>query len=145
MTLGFKITPANVHDSIMLPPLIESIEENLPNQKIEKFAGDKAYGSSPNRGLLEGKKITDEIIPKEEPKTKLEKIKRKKLNAYRAMIETIYGLTTTKLGLEEPRLRGIEAINFNTALVFLALLSVNIVAFKIGREDKINCPTFFFR
>ena len=120
-------------------------EENLPNQRIEKFTGDKAYGSNSNKKLLERKKITVEIIPKEEPKTKSEKIKRKKLNSYRAMIETIYGLATTKLGLERPRLRGVEAINFNTALVFLALLSVNIVAFKIGREDKINCPTFFFR
>jgi len=61
------------------------------------------------------------------------------------MIETIYGISTTKLGLEQPRVRGIEAINFNTALVILALLSVNIIAFKIGREDKINCPSFFFR
>ncbi|MHA1378587.1 MAG: hypothetical protein ACTSRG_09415, partial [Candidatus Helarchaeota archaeon] len=65
------------------------------------------------------------------------------LNSKRSMIETIYGISTTKLGLEQPRVRGIEAINFNTALIFLALLSINVVAFKIGREDKINCHLLF--
>ncbi|MHA1377114.1 MAG: transposase, partial [Candidatus Helarchaeota archaeon] len=110
---------ANVHDSVMLQPLTETIESNLPDQKIEKMTGDKAYESNSAKEFLKGRKAINEIISKEEPKTTAEIRKKKKLNSKRSMIETIYGISTTKLGLEQSRVRGIEAINFNTALLIL--------------------------
>lgn len=143
--LAFKITPANVHDSQMLPPLIEAIEENLPNKKIEQLTGDKGYESKANSKFLDEKKIKNDIISKEEPKTKPEKMRRKESNSRRALIEITFGLMTTKLGLERPRVRGLDTIHFNTGLVLLAILCVNLVAVKIGRNNKINCPTFFFK
>ncbi|MBD3228392.1 MAG: transposase [Candidatus Lokiarchaeota archaeon] len=139
------MTPANVHDSNMLQPLIESIEENLPEQRIGSTTGDKAYKSDKNDELLKDKKIKSELIPKEDLDTRPEKIKRKKLHSKRSLIETLFGLLTTQLNLEQPRLRGIDAVNFNTTLIIIALYCVNIVASKIGRADKINCPTFFFQ
>ncbi|MHA1381547.1 MAG: hypothetical protein ACTSRG_24535, partial [Candidatus Helarchaeota archaeon] len=43
--------------------------------------GDKAYESNSTKEFLKGKKIINEIISKEEPKTTAEKRKRKKLNS----------------------------------------------------------------
>ncbi|MHA1382102.1 MAG: hypothetical protein ACTSRG_27335 [Candidatus Helarchaeota archaeon] len=59
--LAFKITPANVHVSVMLQPLTETIETNLPDQKIEKMTGDKAYESNSTKEFLKGKKIINEF------------------------------------------------------------------------------------
>lgn len=133
-----------MHDSLLLQPLIKEVETNFPSEKIERCCGDKAYNSKPIDAFLEEHSIENEIIPKDSPSDPKEKKRIKKLNSKRAPIEIIFGLATQHLGFEQVLVRGTEAVSFDTILIFMALLCLNIVAKKIGREDKINCPTFFF-
>ena len=133
-----------MHDSLLLPPLIEEIETNFPSEKIGCCCGDKAYNSKPIADFLEDHSIENNTIPQDSPTDPKEKKRIKKLNSKRALIETKFGVATQHLGLEQVRVRGTDAVTFDTILIFMALLCLNIVAKKIGREDKINCPTFFF-
>lgn len=92
---GYKVTAANVHDSVVLESLINKKEDGG-----QPLHADSAYRSEEIEGMLRTKKVVSQIHEKgyrNHPLTKRQKQRNRKKSRVRARIEHVFGFMTNSM------------------------------------------------
>jgi IS5 family transposase len=127
---SYKVTPANVHDSEMIVPLIDKRDRG------QKIYADSAYRSEKIEKALNKQDITSMIHEKgyrNNPLTKAQQKRNKKKSKTRARIEHIFGFMTNSMNRMYIRCRNlvraeaaIGLMNLTYNLFRLTQLKVNL-------------------
>jgi len=117
-----SVTPANVHDTVMFPELIDatSLEEG------DIIHADKGYHSNANKELLKQRKLEDKIMHKRkrnEPEDELIKQRNKQISQHRYVIERTFGSLKRSYGWSRSRYMG---LNKTTCYLYIRCLAYNI-------------------
>lgn len=126
---GYKVTPANVHDSEMIGSLIDKRDLG------QKVYADSAYRSEKIEKELSGKNMISMIHEKgyrNKPLTKAQQKRNKKKSKTRARIEHIFGFMTNSMNRMYIRCR-----NFVRAEATIGLMNLTYNLFRLT-QIKVN-------
>jgi transposase, IS5 family len=118
--IDFEVTNAAIHDSQLLPELIEG------HTQIEELYGDSAYRSEAIDNLLAEKSITNKIHEKgkrNQPLTKRQFTANRKKSRIRARVEHVFGIISRSMGGIKFYVRSLERM---TAKITMMNLVYNI-------------------
>ena len=117
LVTGYKVTPASVNDSPVLPDLIKPASE-----KGQEVYADKGYTSDNNSVYLKANKMKDRILKKAargRPLTESEKLHNKELSKIRARVEHVFGFMENSMNGMRQRAKGLTRISFITGTMNL--------------------------
>lgn len=125
---SLSVTPANVHDTVIFPELIES----TPLSEGDIVYADKGYHSAANKELLKQRKLEDKIMHKRkrnEPEDDAIKQRNKEISQHRYVIERTFGTLKRSYGWSKSRYLGLEKTTF--------YLYIRCLAYNIKRAMKV--------
>ena len=114
---GYKVTPASVNDSPVLPELIKPQTE-----KGQEVYGDKGYTSDNNSVYLRANMMKDRILKKGvkgRPLTEEEEKNNAVLSKVRARVEHVFGFMENTMNGMRLRAKGLIRISFITGMMNL--------------------------
>jgi len=117
-----SVTPANVHDTVMFPDLINT----APLNEGDKIHADKGYHSEANKELLKSQQLEDRIMHKRkrnEPEDDAIKQRNKTIAQHRYVIERTFGSLKRSYGWSRSRYIGLEK---TTCYLYIRCLAYNI-------------------
>jgi transposase, IS5 family len=114
---GYKVTPASVHDSPVLPELMD-----LKKDEGQEVYGDKGYTSDNNNVFLKANKMKSRIMKKRvknKPLTQEEEEKNRLLSKVRSRVEHVFGFMENSMNGMRLRAKGLTRITFMTGMMNL--------------------------
>jgi IS5 family transposase len=129
---GYKVTPANVHDSEMIGSLLDKRDRG------QKIYADSAYRSEKIEQGLSGKDMTSMIHEKgyrNKPLTKAQQKRNKRKSKTRARVEHIFGFMTNSMNRMYIRCR-----NFVRAEATIGLMNLTYNLFRLT-QIKVSLKT----
>lgn len=120
---GYKVTPANVHDSEMIGSLIDNRDRG------QKVYADSAYRSEKIEKELNEKNMTSMIhekVYRNKPLTKAQQKRNKKKSKTRARVEHFFGFMTNAMNRTYIRCR-----NFVWAKATICLMKLTYNLFRL--------------
>ncbi len=114
---GHKVTDASVHDSPVLPHLMD-----LKNDTGQEIYGDKGYTSDNNNIFLNANKMKSRIMKKgarNKPLTEEEEEKNRLLSKVRSRVEHVFGFMENSMNGMYLRVKGLIRISFAAGMMNL--------------------------
>ncbi len=129
----YRVTSANIHDSVMLEGLINKKEDGG-----QPLYADSAYRSEEIEGMLESRNIQSQIHEKgyrNRPLTKRQKQRNRKKSRIRARVEHVFGFMTNSMNDIYLQYRSLKRVTAGIGLMNLTynlfrLIQINVVLSK---------------